>query len=407
MRAHSNDIHNFTIQMKQYPATPSIRVRPLTSYDARTKGDYVVYWMNAFRRPRFNFALQHAISKSLEFNRPLVIVEALRCGYRWASDRFHRFVIDGMIDNAKYFADKPVTYYPFLETNENSGHGFIETLSKNACQLIADDFPCFFHPILYRRIVSKWPVPVELVDSNGLLPMRIADRTFTVAHSFRRYLQKELPNHLGEFPLADPLHGVHLQKLDNLPNELLKRWPVAKLSDYEHSTTNFDRFNIDHSIPTVDVKGGHEAARIQMNRFIAKHLDRYDEDRNVPDLQGASRLSPYLHFGHVSAHEVFSEAMHHADWKISNLKKPNGKAQGYWGATPQVEGFIDELITWREIGFNMCHREPDYDKYESLPSWAQTTLKEHEKDKRVHIYSFEELEHAKTSDLYGTQHKTS
>jgi len=57
--------------------------------------------MRAFRRPGWNFALQRAVDHARLLDRPLVILEALRCGYRWASDRVHAFVIEGMEDNRR------------------------------------------------------------------------------------------------------------------------------------------------------------------------------------------------------------------------------------------------------------------------------------------------------------------
>jgi len=39
--------------------------------------------------------------------RPLLVLEALRCDYPWASARFHRFILEGMRDNAAAFAGHP------------------------------------------------------------------------------------------------------------------------------------------------------------------------------------------------------------------------------------------------------------------------------------------------------------
>jgi hypothetical protein len=49
----------------------------------------------------WSFALDHAVARANALDRPLVVLEALRCGYRWASDRLHAFVIAGMADNAR------------------------------------------------------------------------------------------------------------------------------------------------------------------------------------------------------------------------------------------------------------------------------------------------------------------
>lgn len=82
------------------PSLPSIRIRTLRHKPFNPDGDFVLYWMIANRRIHYNFSLQRAVERAMELNKPLVILEPLRCGYPWASDRLHRFIIDGMADNA-------------------------------------------------------------------------------------------------------------------------------------------------------------------------------------------------------------------------------------------------------------------------------------------------------------------
>ena len=81
---------------------------------------FVVYWMTTARRTQWNFALQRAIAWAYELNRPLVIVEVLTCGRRWDSDRYHSFVLQGMNDNARQFANAPLLYYPYVEPHRMS-----------------------------------------------------------------------------------------------------------------------------------------------------------------------------------------------------------------------------------------------------------------------------------------------
>jgi deoxyribodipyrimidine photo-lyase len=69
--------------------------------------------MTAFRRARFNFSLERAVDLALELRKPLLVLEALRCDYPWASDRFQRFVADGMNDNAEAFRSRGVAYHPY------------------------------------------------------------------------------------------------------------------------------------------------------------------------------------------------------------------------------------------------------------------------------------------------------
>lgn len=381
-------------------SVPENRVREANAVPVRSDGRWVVYWMTAFRRAHYNFALQRARDWARQLGRPLIVLEALRVRYAWASHRFHRFVIEGMRDNADDFADSVVTYYPYVEPKAGEGSGLLGTLAQDACVVVTDDYPCFFHPRLIEAIKDRLPARLELVDSNCLMPLAALDRTFTVAHSYRRAMQKTLPGWLDESPEAKPLQGhavAGVPQLEALPLELTQRWPVADLARLLEPD-GLAAFAIDHSVPPTTMQGGSRAAREQLKRFLKYSLATYAEDRNHPDLDGGSRLSPHLHFGHISAHEVFWSLMDTCDWHPGRLAKPNGSAEGFWNVGPSAEAFLDQLCTWREIGFNMCWREPDYDRYDSLPDWARTTLADHARDERPHIYSYEQLEQSQTSD---------
>ena len=63
-----------------------------------------------------------------------------------------------------------------------------------------------------------------------------------------------------------------------------------------------------------------------------------------------------------------------------------------------AEAFLDELVTWRELGYVFCFHRPDYERFESLPDWARATLAEHASDPRPHVYSLDDLLHARTHD---------
>ena len=87
------------------------------------------------------------------------------------------------------------------------------------------------------------------------------------------------------------------------------------------------------------------------------------------------------------------------DWDSSRLAPTTrGNRQGWWGATESVEAFLDQLVVWRELGFNFCSHRDDYGRYESLPDWAQKTLAEHANDARAFEYELETLEAAETHD---------
>jgi deoxyribodipyrimidine photo-lyase len=379
---------------------PAIRIRAANTKPVRSDGQWVVYWMTAFRRTRYNFALQRALEHSLALDKPLIILEAIRLGYRWASDRFHRFVIEGMRDNQAACNNTSAFYFPYVELEIGQGAGLVAALAEHACAVVSDDFPCFFHPAMIRAAAPQIPSAFEVVDSNCLMPLAITDRVFTVAHSYRRFMQKELPNHLEQFPEPDPLNtnaSKQLPKQKPLPKEIAKRWRQA---DFESLTSEqgLKSLPIDHSVSPVAMTGGSNAAGKLLNQFINRRLQKYDQDRNEPDNYGSSELSPYLHFGHIAAHEVFDRIMQREKWHVDRCLKPNGKVNGFWNVSENAEAFLDQLCTWREIGFNMCRHVRNYAKYESLPDWAKKSLAKHRKDPRPQLYSLEQLEKSQTHD---------
>ncbi len=364
----------------------------------RTDGKFVLYWMVASRRTRFNFGLQLAIDRARKLGRPLVVLEALRCDYPWASARFHRFVLDGMQDNAERFERAGVSYFPYVEPRPGAGKGLLSELSRRACSIVTDDFPAFMLPRMLEAGARRSEVRMEAVDSNGLLPLSATDRVFPTAYAFRRFLQRELPEHLAAFPKANPLARVKLPRLDRLPAPILARWPVASGSLLAGSADPLGLLPLDHAVGPTGTTGGPVAARKALGRFAAR-IDRYADDRNLLDDEITSGLSPYLHFGHLSSHEVCRTVLDREDWTIDQLgESASGSREGWWGLGRSAEAFLDQLVTWRELGYNMCRHRADHDRFESLPEWAIRTLEDHAQDPREHVYSLAQFEDAATHD---------
>ena len=293
-------------------------------------GQYVLYWMIACRRTEWNFSLDRALEWAVELDRPLVIFEPLRIDYRWASDRFHRFVIDGMSDNAARIAslrNPGVFYYPYVEPAPGAGQGLLEALARHACLIVTDDYPSFFLPRMVKVASERLNVLVEKVDSNGLLPLRAATRAYETAFSFRAFLQKELPSHLRITPKANPFAGIMLPPVNSLPDHILDRWPAVSASLLGGDPTTLAHLPIDHAVTALDDRGGPVAATKRLEDFLNRSLNDYAKQANHPDFDARSGLSPYLHFGHISPHLIFDELMRREKWSPDNLpKKSAGKA---------------------------------------------------------------------------------
>lgn len=297
-----------------------------------------------------------------------------------------------MEDNQRRFADCAAHYFPWVEREPGQGKGLLTALAARACVVIGDDWPSFFVPTMQAAAAKQLEVRLEVVDSNGLYPMWHTTRVFSTAHSFRVHLQKVLPPHLIEVPLEDPLKGVKLPRLAALPRSVTSRWKPGLL---EASS-----LPIDHSVGPVTISGGSVAGEARMKRFVDEGLSRYADARNEPELDGTSMLSPYLHFGHVSSHQLFARLVKREGWKVSALGKSIGGArEGWWKLPASAEAYLDQFVTWRELGFNLAsHRPESYRSLESLPGWARETIAAHAKDPRPHLYSLEELERSQTHD---------
>jgi deoxyribodipyrimidine photo-lyase len=378
---------------------PSVRVACANEAALNPRGSFVLYWMTAFRRTTWNYALERAVELAAELRKPLLIVEPLGSGGRWASDRHHAFVLQGMADNKAACEAREVRYYPFVGLERDDATKLLAALAARSSVVVADDFPIKSFVTEASRVARRIGVRMERVDSNGLLPMWATDRFFPTAYAFRRFLQRTLPGHLPDPPRANPLARLDLPRLRGFPSEIRRRWPPASSRLLATDVAALARLPIDHEVGQVDAVGGPSVARKTLKRFVKRKLSGYPQTRNHPDANGTSGLSPYLHFGHISVQEVFLELAKAEEWSPAKLgDNATGKREGWWGMSEAAEAFLDELVTWREVGLNMCSHSEDYDQYDSLPDWAKATLAEHVADRREYVYSLEEFEQGRTHD---------
>jgi deoxyribodipyrimidine photo-lyase len=379
---------------------PSLRVRTIHDVPPAPEGQYVLYWMIGARRHSWNLALDRAVDWARTLGKPLLVLEALRCDYRWASDRLHGFVMDGMRDNQQAFEAMGIGYYPYVERARNEGRGLLRSLAAGAAVVVTDRAPVFELPGLVSAASSLVPVRFEEVDSNGILPLDSppTEAVYPTAYAFRRYLQHRLPEHLGMRPRSTPVVAGDLAPPPMVPVDVLQRWPPADRQWLDNPAA-LSALPIDHTVAPTALRGGPSAAREHLATFIDQHVGGYAEDRNHPDNDVGSGLSPYLHFGHVSAHEVVARVLRHEGWKPAHLATTtSGAKDGWWGVSHSAEAFLDQIVTWRELGFNMSARRRDYDQFESLPPWAQSTLDTHARDPRPHVYALGEFAAAATHD---------
>jgi deoxyribodipyrimidine photo-lyase len=376
----------------------SHRVFHRNTYDVRLSGDYVLYWMHSNRRLYWNFALEYAVAWANKLNKPLVILEGLNVDYPWAADRYHAFMIDGMQEKAQEAAKRGIAYYTYLEPQPGSGKGIIETLASRACMLISDEYPVFIMRRFNEIMANRVNIPYITVDSNGIIPLGITEKAPYAAFLFRKIVQKRFVESWSALPKEDPLTELQ-QKEVQISQEIIAKWPQL-MSAKDWVRPLLTDFPINHQVGPLSYPGNRKEGLDRLERFVQQKLHRYGNERNDPDADAASRLWSFLHFGTLSEHEIVARVLREqpANWSYTTLVDAKGKSEGFFGGHDYIEKFLDEIITWRGVGFHFAHHTPDYDKYESLPDWAIASLEAHKKDPRPELYSLEQLEAAQTSD---------
>jgi deoxyribodipyrimidine photo-lyase len=348
----------------------SARVTKLNSSPENTKGRYLLYWMQMFKRASHNYALNFAIEMANERSLPLVVYEGLKYYYPWASDRIHTFILEGVEEKRRAFAERGIRYIFYLQRNKKDPKNTVAKLVKDARVLITDDFPCFIIPEHNAR-AAEFDLPVYIVDANGMVPMSALPKEEYAAYTIRPKLNRLLP----EVPrrIVTPTIVKKSTQLDlDCPDTEVTTANIAKL---------VIQCDIDHTVkPSQLYHGGTQAGRKRLHHFIDKILPDYDKTRNEPSVDGSSRLSPYLHFGFLSIQEIVQA--------VEKAKAPQ----------TSKAAFLEEAIIRRELSFNFTHYNANYDSLKSLPAWAHKTMRDHADDHRPDLIDAERIEAADTYD---------
>jgi deoxyribodipyrimidine photo-lyase len=366
--------------------TDQLRLRtvPANRHPPRTDGEYVLYWMQSTHRLDENWALRHAAREANRLGLPLLIHQGLDPTYAHASDRIHHRILAGARETASRADALGYVYQFVLRHRVDDDRRVIDRLARRAALVVTDLFPTAGIARRTARFAARASTEclVVAVDSACIVP----SGTFTTEQYSAAVIRPKLArlrDHALEpvadrHPLARPVPTALHQSLKNdLP------YPPLTLRSTDIDTDidqEIARCEIDHDVHPVDLPPGRAGAIARLEQFLDHGLARYDTGRKDPtDADGSTRLSPYLHFGHIGAAEVARAALAR-------------------GPRHQTDALLDELMTWRELAFNFCLRNRHHDRLQCLPTWAQTTLAKHTRDPRPDHYTRRELEAARTND---------
>jgi deoxyribodipyrimidine photo-lyase len=327
------------------------------------EGKCVVYWMQRAQRGVDNPALDAAIAIANELGKPAVVFFAPVPFYPHANLRHYSFLAEGISDIAEVLERKNVGFV-LRRFPEHSLLRFCEEVKPAI--VVGDENPMREAEAWRQKAVKKLRVPLWTVDADVIVPSKLLEKAQYAAHTIRPRLQ------------------AHLPKFLNAPKNLNAKTPWKKPKGFVSLAPDFkitDGWPIDRSIAPVSQwrGGGKEASRI-LHDFVKHKLSGYGTGRNKPEIDHTSRLSPYLHFGHISPLTV-ALAVQKSDASI-----------------PDQEAFLNQVIIWRELSINLVRFNPNYDNFECGEPWAHRTLAKHAKDKRPITYTAAQLENAETHD---------
>lgn len=318
-------------------------------------GSFVLYWLRTAQRAHENPALDVALTVANHLGLPLLVYHALSERYPFASDRHHRFILEGAVDVARELSSRGITHVFHLEREGHRG-SHLATLAEQAALVVTEDLPISFLERWTTRLAESVDTPVWAVDTACLVPPRgvppqATDRAFRFRSATAATRRAMLAM---AWPEVEPLvSGEGLLEL--LPFEPLDLTGGGEGADLDILVASCA---VDHGVaPVPHTRGGSQAGYRRWESFRDHRLRVYHRTRNDPLRDGVSRMSPYLHYGMVSPFRLAREAA----------------AVGGDGA----EKYLDELLVWREVSHAFCVHNPDRDSVKALAPWALETLREH------------------------------
>ena len=331
-------------------------------------GKCVVYWMQRAERGVDNPAVDLAIAIGNELDLPVVVYFSAISNFPHANLRHYAFLNQGLPDIEEDLAERNVSFV----VRRPPGNSLEALLTEvGAAMVIGDENPCR-EPERWRRVLAKrLELPFWTVDADVVVPSSLFPKHQYMLHIMRPKLNAELPTYLA------PLPKTKAKKSWSRPRGFES---FALKNDVTEGWRNLDR-----SVKPVDhFTGGTHAALKRLEHFVNYQLADYDKQRNHPETDGTSQMSPYLHFGHIGPLTIALA--------VDDAVK-EGKA-----SQAARDSYINELIGWRELSVNFVKYVSNYDSIECAPEWAQKTLREHARDRRDPMYTLEDLERAQTYD---------
>ncbi len=322
----------------------------------------VVYWMSRDQRVFDNWGLIRAQTIASERGSHVVVLFCLMPTCGQATIRHYEFMLAGLERVERDLAQLNIEFVVRVGNP-------VDTVRIYASELDAAAVVCDFVPLLPSRarrdeLARTLECRLEEVDSRNIVPCWVAaDKHVYAAFHLRNRFAKLLPRFLNEVPrpiIQDSNVGSSRKAID---------WSALR---GEVAAPDFG--------PPITIEAGQKAAHAALEDFVANRLDGYAQKRGLPTEDHQSGLSPYLHFGQLSAQRA-----------VLTVRSSTAPAT-------DIDSFVDEAVVWRELSDNFCHFNRAYATIDGVSDWAQSSLDDHAHDPREVIYDLDAFEQADTHD---------
>jgi deoxyribodipyrimidine photo-lyase len=332
------------------------------------KGRCVLYWMQRSQRGVDNHALNLAIDVANVLDLPVVVYFAGISNFPHANLRHYVFLNEGLPDIEEDLAGRNVSFV----MRRAPGESHLQMIADVRAAMVVGDENPMREPERWRReLAVKVMVPFWTVDSDVVVPSKLIEKAQYGAYTIRPRLYRLLPQYLVPF--------------ENPRAERAWKRPRGFRADSVHEDMTRGWKDFDRSVqPLAEWKGGTHAGLVRLRLFTETMLPQYEVQRNKPEVDGTSALSPYLHYGHVGPQTI---ALAVEDAVVRNPALRSAR-----------DSYYNELIAWRELMVNFVRYQPNYDTVDCAEAWAKRTISEHARDEREHLYTLEQMEAAGTYD---------
>lgn len=320
----------------------------------------VLYWMNRDMRVKDNHALLYAREQAKKRKTSLLVAFCLQSSFLSASSGHYRFMLEGLDQVREDLRDYGIPFILLEGRPEKTLPDFIR--ARKVGLLVTDFSPLNIKKTWTEALKKALSIPICQVDAHNIVPVwQASDKKEFAARTLRPKINKQLSSFLTDFP---SLEG--------------QAWPVEGAPSLDERSF-VERF-CPRDGPAYPLKGGEGPALKALAFFLDNHLSSYDQAADDGNQPAQSFLSPYLHFGQLSAQRVALKVL------------------GYPLDPARKEGFLDQLIIRKELADNFCYYEKDYDRLSGFWPWAQETLEIHAQDERSYLYDLDDFIHARTHD---------